>query len=182
MANKKDFALMEHITQLHSEGLNDSQISRKLNIRGSRINYYRFRVLKLETYRPRREYGSEQDKLKGYIIRNIKSSARIRGLDFNLSIADIILPTNCPIMDTPLSFKSFLGLTDHNNLDQATIDRIDSGKGYVKGNIWIISRLANNMKSCATQDQLITFSKSILKLTENQRALGGITDSVSLGP
>lgn len=168
---------MEQIKILHSQGMNDSQISRELGVRGSKINYYRFRVLKLETFRPRREYDSNDQKLKGYIIRNVKSSARIRGLAFNLDISDIQLVDRCPLLDIELSYKSFLEPTDHNRLSQATVDRIDSSKGYVKGNIWIISRLANNMKSCASQQQLITFSRNILNLTENQRALGDITDS-----
>jgi len=171
---------MDQIKELHSQGMNDSQISRKVGIRGSRINYYRFRVMNLETLRPKRSYDSETDKLKGYIIRNIKSSARINKRDFNLSYTDLTLPTHCPLLGTELSYKSFLGFTDHNNMQQATVDRIDSTKGYVIGNVWIISRLANTMKNCATTKQLQTFSTNILKLTENQRALGSITDSESL--
>lgn len=175
MANRKDTELMKKILELHSKGMNDSQISRELNVRNSRINYYRFRIMKLETYRPRRDYDSETDKLKGYILRNIKCSARRFNREFNLTYEDISTPTHCPLLGTELSYKSFTERTDHNKLCQATVDRIDSTKGYVKGNIWIISRLANNMKNCATIEQLKLFSTNILKQTENQRALGDIT-------
>lgn len=45
-----------------------------------------------------------------------------------------------------------------------TIDRIDSSLGYVKGNIQILSMLANKMKSDSTREELLLFSKGILKL------------------
>jgi len=41
------------------------------------------------------------------------------------------------------------------------IDRIDSSKGYIKGNVQVISRKANTMKSNADVATLIKFAEGI---------------------
>lgn len=40
---------------------------------------------------------------------------------------------------------------------------IDPTKGYIKGNVEVMSSLANTMKSKATPEQLLHFAQEILK-------------------
>lgn len=79
------------------------------------------------------------------------------GLDCNLTVEDIVIPEKCPLLEIPFKYGS-----KHDKWFTYSIDRIDNTKGYIKGNIQIISYLANTMKSQAAIPQLITFAKNIL--------------------
>ncbi len=72
-----------------------------------------------------------------------------KGLDFDLkSYKDLPkVPKFCPVLGIPLicgKGKSFKGGGTDNS---PSLDRIDNDKGYIKGNLQIISRKANQMKS-----------------------------------
>jgi hypothetical protein len=82
----------------------------------------------------------------------------------NITIDDIIISTYCPY----LGVKLLTNPDERNSPNYFSIDRIDSSKGYVKGNIQIISRLANTMKNNATISQLIIFAENILKIHKSK--------------
>lgn len=79
------------------------------------IGYVRKKDLKLKLNLPQKTYLSKEDR-KGYMIRNIKHSAKRRNLDFNfLECEDIILPKYCPLLNVELNYTNytthkFLGL------------------------------------------------------------------------
>lgn len=86
-----------------------------------------------------------------------KGRAKRKGIDFNLDINDIIIQKECPILKVP-----YIRGTKGNYSYSPSLDRIDNSKGYIKGNIQIISSLANTMKNSASTDELIQFAKYIL--------------------
>lgn len=45
--------------------------------------------------------------------------------------------------------------------DRASLDRIDSSKGYIKGNVQFVSMIAQFAKNKFTEDQLLEFCKSV---------------------
>jgi hypothetical protein len=100
-------------------------------------------------------------KSKEYIVwYRSKEHAKIRNKEFNIEVEDVIIPEYCPYF----GFKLETDVKKFNNPNYYTIDRIDSSKGYIKGNIQVISRLANTMKNSATEDELIKFAESIIKI------------------
>jgi len=78
-----------------------------------------------------------------------KASAKKRGLEFNIDKEDILVPEFCPILGIRLEFGSKDGLSN-----SPSLDRIDNSKGYVKGNVAVISNQANSMKRDLTKKVL----------------------------
>lgn len=70
------------------------------------------------------------------------------GIPFSIEPEDIIIPTHCPILGVPLGEQGC-----PRNL-RASLDRIIPSKGYVIGNICVISFRANRLNGDATTDEL----------------------------
>ena len=86
--------------------------------------------------------------------------AKDKGLAFDIEESDIVVPSHCPILGIPLVNSRPRG---DSRKDIASLDRIDNSKGYVKGNIEVISWLANTMKQNASKEELVAFSKTMLE-------------------
>ena len=75
----------------------------------------------------------------------------MKGLEFNLSLDDIPeIPDSCPVLGIKIRENDTNAPLD----SSPSVDRIDNTKGYVKGNIRIISNRANRIKADATIDEL----------------------------
>ena len=98
------------------------------------------------------------------ILRATRSRAKRDGIEFNLTIEDIVIPEKCVFLDIPLTRTQGKGRVWSN----ASIDRIDNNIGYVKENIQIISLKANVMKSHASLSELIIFSKNCINIYDEQ--------------
>ncbi len=86
-------------------------------------------------------------------LENIVARARVRardkGLDFNLVASDVVVPAVCPVLGIPLRVN-----VGTNGPNSPSIDRIVPHKGYVRGNVRIISHRANSLKSNASSAEL----------------------------
>ena len=125
---------------------------------------------------PENNYNSEYDRIRGYILRNSIYCAKRRGIDFNLHFTDFELPEFCPILGLKIEYGAG---NDGNAPYHATLDRIDNSKGYIPGNVMVISRLANSMKNEANFEQLRSFITNynyFLNYINEHGALGIITD------
>lgn len=99
---------------------------------------------------------------EGRLLYRAHKTHRANGYNFNLTIDDIIIPKMCPYLEIELTTDP----KDYKKPNYATIDRIDNSKGYVKGNIQIISYKANSMKTSTTDEELLNFAVNGLKLID----------------
>lgn len=90
------------------------------------------------------------------ILKQVKNRAKRYNIEFNLDITDIIIPEVCPLLEISIIRG------DKDDYSQSpSLDRIDPSKGYVKGNVRVISMKANTMKNSASKELLETFCKNI---------------------
>jgi len=95
------------------------------------------------------------------LFQQAKYRAKTRNIPFDIEILDIIIPEICPILGLPLKT-----LIDGNRDLSPSLDRIDNTKGYLKGNIQVISSKANTMKHNANKSELINFSNWVRSIYE----------------
>ena len=85
-----------------------------------------------------------------------KNRAEEKGLPFNIEVSDIVIPDICPLLEIPLKVcKSAAGDSS------PSLDRLIPHLGYVKGNILVISFRANQIKNCASLDELMLISENL---------------------
>jgi hypothetical protein len=92
--------------------------------------------------------------------RNVKTRARSKKLDFDITedYLKSIWTEKCPVLGIPLYsavYEQGNGRAHkakpHDN--SPSVDRIDPSKGYVKGNVIVMSYRANMIKNCGTLEE-----------------------------
>ena len=100
-------------------------------------------------------------------VTDAKRRAKAKNVPFNLTtqyIKDIWPKDNiCPALGIPFTFGGHVT----KNYSSAALDRIIPSKGYVKGNVQIVSGLANSIMTNATPDQVIQVGQYFKKVTED---------------
>ena len=91
----------------------------------------------------------------------IKSSAVRRNIPFDISIRflwELFLQQhqNCSLTGEPLKFDVRV------KHQTASLDRIDSSKGYIVGNVQWVHKDINNMKQSLSQAQFIEWCKKVV--------------------
>jgi hypothetical protein len=109
----------------------------------------------------KREFWNKQD-FRKKLICQVRARAKTRGFDFDLEINDIPYTEICPLLGCKL-----IPGTQHDYEYTHSLDRIDPTKGYIKGNVWVMSKKANSMKNNASKEELILFAENVLKLFKN---------------
>ncbi len=90
------------------------------------------------------------------MIKCSKARAKKKGWDFNLDEEHLkSLDTDvCPYLEIPIFWRYGKSTQGNPQGDSKSLDRIDSAKGYVKGNVIICSTRANMILSNATAAEM----------------------------
>lgn len=93
------------------------------------------------------------EKVWNVTARELRSKAKKLNLPFDLTgkYLSSIAPTNCPVLGIPLQRCA----NKQSKATSPSVDRLIPEKGYVQGNIIIVSGLANAVRSNASPEQII---------------------------
>lgn len=74
------------------------------------------------------------------MLGHARRRAIAKGVPFNLTADDFDIPTNCPVTGLELAVAAGSKCGRDNS---PTLDRKIPDLGYVRGNVWVISKIAN---------------------------------------
>lgn len=126
--------------------------------RANRAYYYRHREailagLKADTGAVQRSYARRKARRRNpdtwgkEMIGAIRKRAKEKNLDFDLHAEDLVVPEVCPVLGVPFEFGSY-------GPHRPSVDRVDNSRGYIRGNVRVISARANQIKNDATVNEL----------------------------
>lgn len=117
---------------------------------------------RLEKYRadPKKDMAKQKqwkiNNIERYLVQSARNRAKKYNLPFDITHEDVVIPEFCPYLG--------IKLVPFSEWSSPSLDKIIPELGYVKGNIQVISTKANTMKNNATQDELVRFAESVLKM------------------
>jgi hypothetical protein len=101
--------------------------------------------------------------VRPHLLRQARQRAAKLGIDFDLTLADIVVPERCPALGVELSVGK-----RHARPHSPSLDRIDPSLGYVRGNVVVVSHRANSIKNDASIDEL----KRVLEFYQGLARIG----------
>jgi hypothetical protein len=109
------------------------------------------------------------------LLYSAKGRAREKGLEFSITVDDIVIPEYCPVLGIKLQASVRTGRLSIDKLwFSPTIDRLDNAEGYTPDNIRVISHRANSLKNNATLEelkQIVEYMERELKVKHDNKPL-----------
>lgn len=153
---------MELIAELE-KGKNYSQIAEVFGVSRERIRQICKNRKLSKLPRPEKEKTLRQIRKKAFTLKeewyplaSIKFTRKRQNVkkenkwEWDLNFEDLYWPSHCPILGLELAYESSFDTKQENSV---SFDRIDSTKGYIKGNVHIISWRANRIKNDGTAEE-----------------------------
>lgn len=99
--------------------------------------------------------------IKKLLLNRARERAKRNGVPFDIDESDISVPIYCPVLGLRLKQGDI-----HFKRSSPSLDRIDPSKGYVKGNVRVISMRANLLKSNAASRELALVLRDLRRLED----------------
>jgi len=100
------------------------------------------------------------------MLSHARSRAKRYGVPFSITKDDLLVPDLCPLLAIPLQVSN-----KHLSPNSPTIDRLITDKGYVKGNVMIISAKANTAKSNLSLQELELLVNNLKRVLHKEEEL-----------
>lgn len=106
-----------------------------------------------------RQYTREN--FEARLLAAVKHRAKKKGLEFNLTIDDIVIPNFCPKTGIPLLIHNNSENSKQKYIDTPSVDRINPNLGYVKDNIQIVCYWYNIAKLTFSDEEMLNMCKRV---------------------
>lgn len=95
------------------------------------------------------EWRSKPENVLKHLVSSARGRAKKKGIPFNITYKDLTIPKTCPVFGIPIIPGSKSSLSN-----SPSIDRFIPELGYTKGNVQIISMMANQIKGSDSIENL----------------------------
>lgn len=148
------------IKDLLEQGLTCSEIGQRVGLTKQRVQQlsklYGIKPLELRQEKKAEEYFSKwghRDTTDLYQLcrqkfRTKKGNAKFTGQEWSVKFGELDWPTHCPVLGLELNY-----FADTRTENSPSFDRFDTDKGYITGNVQIISWRANRIKNDGTAEE-----------------------------
>jgi hypothetical protein len=170
---------IDTLKYLGSLGMSMAEIARKYEVSKQRLeqvvkryipewkeNYGHAVVRKVKAEQYTAKWGVKEDSelyaAKRLKFRQKKYLALKSGIDWDIDFGQITWPTYCPILNLELDY-----FAESRQENSPSFDRIDSAKGYVQGNVQVISWRANRIKNDGTAEEHALIAEYLKSLKQD---------------
>ena len=105
------------------------------------------------------------------LLSNVRYRSKQKGLEFDLDLEYLksLDRDTCPYLDVPISFNLPKVRRGQAHPQAKSLDRINSAKGYVKGNVILCSWKANRLLSDARAEELLLLASNFFRVLDSTK-------------
>ena len=105
-------------------------------------------------YRPKPRKKETYNTVENLLLISAKERAVKKGIEFSIGYEDIAIPKRCPVLGIKIDrFSDYVTQSNLSRASSPSLDRLNNSKGYIKGNVLVMSYRANVLKGQGTYKQ-----------------------------